>query len=399
MDIFNRDHLKELAQTNKDPCVSLYMPTFRFEAESSQNPIRLKNLLKQARNELSDRGMSKDKIEALLQPARDRLEEPSYWRQQSDGLAAFLTQDGARFYRLPLHFEELAVTGTRFHLKPLFPLIASNNRFYVLALSQNDVRLYQGTHHAISQVEARDIPESLTEALFYDDEEQSLQHHSGGGGTSGQQHSIYHSQGETSDDNRARPQDELHRFFRDVDEGLTDILQDENAPLLLAGVEYYLPILRDVNSYDHLVDDRIVAGNPDHLKPKQLHEKAWEIMKPIFAESQSASIDNYLQLHGGNDGMASASLSEVVPASVFGRIDTAFVPVDEHLWGHYDAEQNAVDVHDDHGPGDDDLLDLVAVHTYLKGGTVHALQRDNMPDGAKLAATFRYPADVTASGA
>ena len=400
MDLFNRENLRELAQTDADVCVSLYMPTFRFESEVSQNPIRFKNLIKQARTELKELGHSDSELDELLAPAHRQLENSTYWHDQSDGLAMFLTENGVRFYRLPLHFEELVVTGNRFHLKPLFPIIASNNRFYLLTLSQNKVRLFQGTHYSISEVETHEIPKSMLDALAYEEEEESLQHHTtggeAGGEAAGDPEGIIHGQGVASEDKR-RPKDKLVRFFRDIDQGVQQTLEDENTPLLLAGVEYYLPFYREVNSYTHLVEDQIVAGNPDGLSPKELQQKAWELMEPLFLEEQENALDAFRQLRGNGEKLASDELTEIVPASFFSRIDTAFVPIEKHLWGNYDSESNTVEVHGDHEVGDEDLLDFVAVFTYLNGGTVHALRPENMPTDKPLAATFRYLADVSAS--
>ena len=395
MDLFNRAHLQELAQTEYKTCVSLYMPAFRFESETSQNPIRFKNLIKKAREELEEQGLSSTELDEMMAPAYDLLEDSTYWHQQSDGLVMFLTKDGVRFYRLPLHFEELVVTGKRFHLKPLFPIIASNNRFYLLALSQNNVKLYQGTHHSISQIESKEIPKSLLEALIYDDEEETLERYSVG--EQGPESGDHKGQGtQQAEDTAHRPKDKLRRFFRDVAKGVSETLEDENTPLLLAGVEYYLPLYREVNKYTHLVEDQIVAGSPDHLKPKELHDKAWELMEPLFLEAQQQSLDQFHHLFGNGEYLASDEFAEIVPASVFSRVDTAFVPVGQHLWGHYDAENNAVEMHEEQEAGDEDLLDLVAVNTYLNGGIVHALRTENMPTEQPLAATFRYKADVAA---
>jgi len=44
------------------------------------------------------------------------------------------------YYRLPIEFQELVVVSDQFHLKPLLYLINNDGRFYLLALSQNDVR-------------------------------------------------------------------------------------------------------------------------------------------------------------------------------------------------------------------------------------------------------------------
>lgn len=394
MDLFDRDALEALAHANTERCVSLYMPTAHVEAQLSQNPIRLKNLLRQARQQLKEAGLREADIEALLAPAQPFQESLEAWGTLNEGLAAFFDSSGARFYRIPLQVEELVVTSRRFHLKPLFPLLASNNRFYVLALSKNRVQLYQGTHAGLDEMQVEDMPGSLVEALFYDDPERSLQHHTGNR-VGGRSDAIFHGQGVQDEDHRSRPQDALRRFFRQVDHGVFDELHDDSAPLLLAGVEHYLPIYREVNSYPHLIADEIVAGNPDHLSPHQLHGKAWEVIEPLFQQTQQASLAEFERARQ-TDGLASEDVKEIIPAAVFSRVDTLFVPIGVHLWGLYDPDDNAVTINETQQPGDNDLYDLAAVQTYLHGGTVHALRPENMPVESGLAATFRYPAQVEA---
>jgi hypothetical protein len=397
MDLFNRERLRDLANTEADPCISLFMPTVRIESEQDQNPIRYKNLLKKARNDLRERGLRDDRIDELLAPARDRLDDPPFWRSTSDGLAVFITPEGADFYRLPLDFEELAVVNDSFHLTPLFPLIASNNRYYVLALSQNEVRLYQGTHYAISEVKTTDIPESITEALAFDDPERSLQDHTANR-AGRRRDAAFHGHGTDQDDNSSRPHADLKRFFDQIDNGVREALEGESAPLVLAGVEYYLPLYREANRYSGLIDDQIAAGNPEHLKAKDLHAKTWEIVEPIFLEAEQASKENFHQELGNGNGLASDDLHEIVPASVFSRVNELFVPIGQHRWGHYNEEGNTVEFHDGQEAGDVDLLNFATVHTYLNGGTVHALRPENMPEQEQLlAATFRYPAENMAA--
>lgn len=397
MDLFNRQTLERLAQAEGEHCVSFYMPTFRYESDQDQNPIRFKNLLREGSRLLKGDGMQDDLLEEVLAPAQNLLEDTFFWRGMSDGLAAFLAPGSADFYRLPLDFEELAVSGTRFHLKPLFPLLASNNRYYVLALSQNHVRLYQGTHYALSEVEAKEMPANIVEAIAkFEDPEAQLQYHTGNR-AGGRQDSVFHGQQTGSDDASHRPKDRLRRFFQEVAGGVHGVLSDESAPLVLAGVEYYLPLYRDANKYNHLIEDQIAAGNPDRVSPKELHAKTWGIVEPLFQESQQEAIDRFRQQMGNGNGLASDDLREIIPAAFYSRVDTLFVSIGQQRWGRYDAEENAVAMHEEQEPGDEDLLNLAAVHVHLNGGTVHALRPENMPVESELAATFRYPADVSAA--
>ncbi len=106
-------------------------------------------------------------------------------------------------------------------------------------------------------------------------------------------------------------------------------------------------------------------------------------------------MEKFEQLRGNGAKLASDDIHVIIPAALYARIDTLFVEIGAHIWGHYDRDDNAVELHDGHDSGDEDLLDLAAVHTLVHGGTVHALRPENMPSEG-LAATFRYEADVAA---
>jgi hypothetical protein len=60
-------------------------------------------------------------------------------------------------------------------------------------------------------------------------------------------------------------------------------------------------------------------------------------------------------------------------------------------WGAFDPATNEVSLHPDFEAGDQDLSDLAAVQTLLQGGSVYAVEPQQMPAEASLvAALFRY---------
>ena len=403
MDLFNRTELRRLAESNDEVCISLYMPTYRNESDWSQNTTRLKNLLRDARNQLRDQDYREDDIDDILAEARQLLDRTGFWRENiGDGLALFISRSFTDAFRLPLTFDEVAVVEQQFHLKPLFPLIAANNRFYLLALSQGDVRLYQGTHQTISEIEHAEIPGSIVEALQSDeDDESSLQSHvqNRTSGVDGERmDAAFHGHADGGgDDVSGEPQDELKQFFREVDESVNEYLSDEAVPLVLAGVSEYLPLYRELNSYASLIEDEIVAGNPDSFGVDTLHDKAWDIVEPVFLQAEKEELERFEQLYYQDEDMASDDFHEIIPGCAYSRVDTLFVPVGEHRWGRFDPETNTVEVHESQQAGDGDLLNYAAVSAYLNGATVHALTPEKMPGGRSVAATFRYRADVAAN--
>jgi len=400
MDLFNRDELRRLAEMEDEVCISLYMPTHRFRSDWSQNTTRFKNLLGDACNQLQDQGYRESEVDDVLGEARQLLDRPGFWRGLSEGLAAFITAETSEFYRLPLSFSEIAIVEDRLHVKPLFPLIAANNRYYLLALSKNDVRLFQGTHQAISEVKAAEIPSDIASALQqYDDvPEKGLQSHSQGesspdgqGGAS----RVQHGHG-SSDDQSREPEDELKRFFRRIDDSVSEYVSGEEGPLVLAGVSEYLPLYESENSYPHLISDDIVAGNPEQLDVQELHREAWGVVASVLDAQQQEEMERFEDLHYQNGDLASDDFHEIVPACAYSRVETLFVPKGQYRWGRFDPDTNTVEVHESQQPGDGDLLNYAALKSYLSGATVHVLEPEDMPGGRSVAAIFRYKADVTA---
>jgi len=68
------------------------------------------------------------------------------------------------------------------------------------------------------------------------------------------------------------------------------------------------------------------------------------------------------------------------------------VAVGQQQWGSFDPDDNTLVLNAAAKAGDEDLLDLVAVQTLLKGGTVYALEPEVMPNQVPVAAIFRYAA-------
>jgi len=385
MDILNSTALRSLIAQEGKWCVSMYMPTHRTGREQQQDPIRLKNLLAQAETKLLASGLRRPEVQKLMLPAQELLLSKEFWQHQAKGLAIFLTDNFHKIYRLPLEFEELLSTGTSFHFKPLLPCLGRGIKFYVLALSLNDIRLFEGNADTIHEIQLN-FPTSMDEALWTDEPEKYLNMHSGsistaeGKGGAG----IFHGHSPEDDEKK-----NILRFFQSVDEGLNDLLEEKNIPMVLAGVEYLLPIFREASSYQNLLEQGI-AGNPDRENLKELHEKAWKIVQPIFEESQKKAFGKFEQLNGQKSSLATNDIKEAVKAAVVGQVETIFVPLGTQKWGRYNPGDHKVIFKPEPTPQDEDLFDFAATQTLLNSGQVFAVPPEQIPGGGEIAAILRY---------
>jgi hypothetical protein len=383
MDLLTKNELRNLMEKRDFSCISIYMPTYRTSPEAKQNSIRFKNLLKQMEGRLVAGGFRKSEAKALSAPGKDIVKNKMFWQYQSDGFVAFMSSQWFRYYRLPVSFEELLVITDRYHIKPLLPLLANDGRYYVLALSQNEVKLFQCSRYSSIEIELENAPRSLSEALKYDEPSKQLQAHSRTGGGKGARTAIFHGQGAGKDEDK----NNIMRFFHQVDQSLQRMLREDPAPLVLAGVDFLLPIYRGASDYSQLME-RGIPGNPEALTPEVLQKEAWIIVEPYFLKALEDASARYRQLAGS--GNTSNDIKTIALAAYQGRVDLLFAPVGIQQWGAFDATTLSTHLHEERAPGDEDLLDFSAVHTLLKGGTVHAVKPEEMPDGARMAAVFRY---------
>ncbi len=324
------------------------------------------------------------KSKKLLSPIDTLLNDSIFWSHQQDGLAVFVSPSEFQYYRLPLSFDLVTEVGKQFHLKPLMPLLTQDQQFYLLTLSQNQIRLFQGSPQSIYPLNLDGIPESLNEALRYDDLEKQLQFNTRmPQGGDGKRAASFHGQGIGMENTKK----DLLQFFHKVDKGIQEKITQPEAPLVLAGVDYLFPIYREANTYSQLIDKGI-TGNPEDMTLKALHQEALGVIHPLFRQVQEKALNQFAELEG--TGRASRQIEDIVLASFHGRVETVFVAKGKHCWGHVNEDATDISFEDQPTPENNDLLNLAALQTYLNGGSVYVLSAEEMPGDSELAAIFRY---------
>jgi hypothetical protein len=357
--------------------ISIYLPTHR-KGKTEQDQIRYKNLIKEAEQELVGIGISAGAVDELVKKAQKLLSDEVFWQHQDDGLAVFLEHDTFHYYRLPLLLPELVVVAKRYHIKPVVPMLTSNNVFYVLALSQKDVRLLKCSQYNVTRVTPDIIPTSIAEFLQYDEPEKQLQLHTAESGRA-----IFHGHGITKDYDKIR----ILQYFKAIDQGLHKILKEEKAPLVVATVDYLHAIYQEASKYRYLIETGI-EGNPDGLDDETLLQKAWSIVEPHFSEQKLEVLDRFQALTG--TGLTTSSLEEAVLAAYDGRAEALFLCVGLQKWGNFNEHKRSILIHEERQPGDEDLFNLAAFYTIKKGGEVYAMNPDAVLPSIELAAIFRY---------
>jgi hypothetical protein len=379
MDSFNTTDLRGLLRDASQPCVSIYLPTRVAAPDHHQNPTALKNLLRRAEAALpgNEEGPSE-----LLRLAWKLVDDDKFWRGRGAGLAIFASPSQFRSFRVPVTLPELVEVNEHFVLRPLFPLLTTNSRCLILAISRNLVRLFEATRYEIRNITPAAMPTDLKSALNNDQIDRGSQSHSAMRGTLGKQAAVFHGQGGQDDTIK----EETARFFRLVDASLQDLGTERSLPLVLAGVDADVALFRSITRHSPLADEQ-VHGNMDHLSDYEVHQSALPALTAFSSRQQQTAMS---RLQEADRGRAANSLRDILPAVYQGRIDTLFVRGTDRQWGEYFPDSGLVQLHGVRQPGDDDLLEVAAIETACHGGTVFTLEADELSGDSPVAAIFRY---------
>ena len=367
---FTREDLGRLAVDGGGWRVSLYMPLHRTGREVRQAPILLKDLRARAADGLEARGCPPDTLAELLSPVNQIHEDTDFSLLQGEGLAVLSSRGHTASFLLPFAPPAMVEIGTRYLIDPLLPMLFEDGRFHLLSLSFKSVRLFQADRLRLREVSLEGIPTNLSQALKLG-EEIDPEGYPAGQPSSGK--------------DRKR---EILEFFRALDRGLRPRLGGGDQPLLLAGMEFLLPLYRGANTHPRLLDQAIPGNAGVTGDAAELHAKAWR----AYRETRDEEKENVLRLY--RERLASrralAGLRNVLPAAAQGRISHLLIRKGWRQWGRFGAEDQRVTLDD--GPGDtnEDLANLACVHALLGGAKVYSLEPGELPEKAEIAALCRY---------
>jgi hypothetical protein len=382
-----RSDLQKLLRAEDGIKVSIYLPMDPTTAERRGAAIRLRNLLGTAETALEARDVEPAAARALLGPAREILDDRSIWKERARGLAFLMGRDFFRAYEPPGTFDEVVVVGPRFHLKPLIPLVHGAARFFVLGLSRNSVRLWEGDRKGLRPLRLEGLPSSLRETGSENEPRRELQFHTStpAGGGAGRRPAVHHGH----HGNARRSDDRVHRSLKQIDGALAPLISESGAPLVVAAVEELLARYRKVHSAPQLLAGEI-RGNPEQFDDTVLHEGSWPLARAHLDRRRKEAAARYRRLRRKGSRLCSNRVENVVRAAHYGRVDSLLVAIGSQVWGRFERRTGRVIRLRRMEKAEGDLLDDAAGATLVHGGTEYAISRDEMPEDTTVAAILRY---------
>ncbi len=360
----NRREIHLLRQIKGYPCVTITLPTHRTSPDNRQDPIRLKNLVKQAAERLLAE-FNKREIEPVLTRLEQVANDIDY-PHTLDGLAIFVNRDVGRAVYLPFRLKERVVIDEDFFTRDLVFAMNRTPRYWVLALSEKPTRLYEGTRDELVEIQDGGFPMT----------------HEGPGGE------LPLPGGEGI--NKSAYRNERHRqFFRQVDGALKPFMAGDPLPLVVVGVDRFLALFNEVTAHRNAILTTL-TGSHDKTPAHELAKLIWPLVQVNLAE-QRRQILAELEKAVGERRFAS-TIGEVWRYAREGRGRLLLVEEDLHFPARVDESGMHITPAEDAGaPGViDDAVDEIIETVLDKQGQVVFVDNGSLRAHQGIALILRY---------
>ena len=367
-DLPTRADLEQLLVVRDPASVSIYLPTAP-EERGGRDRIEFKNLSAAGLEQLTAASAERSAVEELRGEFEDLADDDTFWVRQAHSLAVFATPSGARTFQVANRLSPMVEVSDRFHIKPLLRSATFPQAAYVLALSQNAVRLVEvSPDEAPVEVRVQDMPASAADAV----------------GKASIADRGPHGRIQGSEGQKVR----LRQYARRVEEALRPVLSGLELPLILAAAEPLDAIFRAACTYPHLARTGI-AGNPDEKTSAELADASRAVLDELYAAELAELRALYEQRVP--QARATDDLAAIARAATFGAVDTAFVDIDETVPGFVAEDDGALTLDTVDDAANYGVVDEIARRVLLHRGRVLAVRREDIPGDGPAAAILRYP--------
>lgn len=383
MEIISNDLLKEIASARNPPCVSLFQVTHRQHPDNVQDPLRFRVLIKEVEASLRKK-YSSEETQNILNPFHELAIDSQFWNHTLDGLVVFACQNYFRAVRIPRSVSEFVIVSDSFHTKPIHRFLQSVDRYQVLGISLNQIRLFEGNRYSLDEIElVPGVPRTISEALGNELTEPHTTVASYGG-VGGGATPMHHGHGGKKDEVNI----DAERFFRAVDRAILEhYSQQSRLPLILAALPQHHHLFRRISHNPHLISEGI-SFNPDSISVSKLQNLAWQAIEPVYKAKLNAWNEEFAKAKSQQTG--SDDLVQVAQATASGRVKTLLIEAERQIAGRLNATTGKVELDDLRNPEVDDLLDDLGELVEKMKGLVHVVPADKMPTRTGLAAIYRY---------
>lgn len=351
--------LNRIMQEKEYPCVSVIFPTYRTAPDNQKNAIRLRNLVREATDKLTEELGKREAKEFT-----DKLQQLASKVDISltlDGLALYVSRNFAEMVDIPFRVRERVIIDKTFATRDLIMGVNRASHYYILDLSLHKARLISCSRDHATEISENGFPVKSDFPML-----------------------------ELNPSDFSREKDkQIKEFFNKVDKLFLSNYHVGDTKLVLAGVQRNLSFYREIADVKDVIFEQ-VEGNYETTSAHDLGKKVWEVVREKNKKERHNAL-NELQKAQSMQRLASG-ISEVWRFANEGRISMLVTEQDYHVSAGLD-DNNVLVLDTSELPEHDvmpDAIDEVAEIVVEKGGNVVFVDDGTLGNHHKIAAVLRY---------
>ena len=366
-----------LMEKGKRPVISIYVDTHIKKPDRLENPIRFKNLVKEAQASLKDKEFKGFKD--LFSLFKEMEEDALFWEGATESMAILGDEEECIVYKLPVNVKSLAIVSDSFYIKPLLRSFQSNGHYHVLGLNRDNFVLFEADRYGITEIPV-DASDATMEGVL--GTEKTAPHLSVA--SIGGDQSMYHGHGGAKDERKV----DQEKFFRHVDTFvLEQYSKKQKIPLILVSPDEHQGEFRKLSKNNYLIDEGIKIDG-DALDKKNLYEKVQDVIQELFKKELKDRMATFSEAHAKDLG--SDDVVQIGRAIAEGKVASLYLEENTVHPGRFDPQLGTVVQGEIADPRVGDVYDDMAEVVLSRGGEVLILEKDEMPTERDLAAVYRY---------
>jgi hypothetical protein len=353
--------LKELKDIISESCITIILNTHRTSPDNKKDPLKLKNLIKEAEQRLFADETKRD-AKALVQRLLE-LESKIDHNYNLESLILFVNEDIAEYTRLPIAVENRVVIDHTFATRDLVRSLHIETNYYVLVLSQQKVRLIEAFNDKVVAEIGNPFP--IENKQFYSTSKVKLS-------------------------NASKQTNLIAEFFNRIDKEVNKIRKENPLPVLICteqgNYHEYLKIADQKQS----IFDTFLNKNRIDEKAHAIITEAWKIVQEYTVKNNNAKKAELLKAVGQNKFLSDTN--EIWQAIKQGRIQTLFIEQGNFqpaTWENGKIQYVSDDVRDKKEVVDDIYDELIEVNMSY-GGDVVFLPKGELTKFNGFGAITRY---------
>ncbi|WP_330302400.1 MULTISPECIES: chemotaxis protein [unclassified Streptomyces] len=355
--------LTELRRPRPYPAVSVLTPTHRREPDNAQDPVRLRNVVAEAKKQLeADPSVTRERRTDVVEQLERALREVDLAHAE-DGLAIFAAPGEHQVWSLARTVPERVVLSDTFLTRNLVAAQASERPFWVLAVSADRVTLWNGGADHVVADDSGGFPLSRDRENFDAERQEQI----------GDMPSTFRDEG-------------IRRFLRDADTAMSAVLREQPRPLYVTGETAALSALDEIGTVTkdaaHIPHGGLAHGTP---------QAVWQAVRPLVTADVKKHTDDVareLVTARGRKEFA-AGVDEVWQNATEGRIRLLAVEENYRVTVR-DGGDHLVPAESGDLDAREDIVDEIVEQCLETGADVRFVPDGSLGDAKGIAGVLRY---------